>query len=201
MPRKANIPDRVEIAALPRWARVAFAARCARRVQPLFRAGHPKAPQTHLKALDTAVMLSERAADAVRRDFEMLQSAAAGEGWRNDTPVPSEFFGPLWPQGVPQSWPEEEETSESCEVVFVIDVPQYASDKDIYDKAVELADRADALHRVYGGRGILSGASAWPKSDVQPSAALPAGLRGDIKRVGWAESSSQDVARVEAAIT
>ena len=192
MSRNTNIPDQAEIAALPRWARVAFAARCARRVQPSFRAGRPKATQTRLKAFDTAVMVLERAsadgtydaaaygaiegadaaalvatvvydicdaydaddADAVRRDFKMLQSAAAGEGWTNDTPVPPEFFGPLWPQGVRQGLPAEEESSENCEVVFEIDVPLHASDEDIYDKAVELADRADALHRVYGGRGL-----------------------------------------------
>jgi hypothetical protein len=36
MPHKAGIPTKGEIAKLPRWARVAFAARCARRVQPVF---------------------------------------------------------------------------------------------------------------------------------------------------------------------
>ena len=35
---------------LPRWAIVAFAARCARRVQPLFTALWPVAPQEHVHA-------------------------------------------------------------------------------------------------------------------------------------------------------
>jgi hypothetical protein len=35
----SEIPTEEEIAKLPRWARVAFAARCARRALPLFVAG------------------------------------------------------------------------------------------------------------------------------------------------------------------
>ncbi len=38
MSEKVNIPTEKEIGQLPRWAQVAFAARCARRVQPLFKA-------------------------------------------------------------------------------------------------------------------------------------------------------------------
>ena len=40
---------------LPRWGIVAFAARCARRVQPLFTALWPVAPQEHVHALNAAI--------------------------------------------------------------------------------------------------------------------------------------------------
>ncbi len=60
--RKSTVPIEKEIAALPRWARVAFAARCARRVQPLFQAFWPEAPPEHVAAVDTAITLAERAA-------------------------------------------------------------------------------------------------------------------------------------------
>ena len=47
---------------LPIWARVAFAARCARRVQPWFKASWPGAPNKLLKAVETAVTFAEDSA-------------------------------------------------------------------------------------------------------------------------------------------
>ena len=47
---------------LPRWARVAFAARCARRAQPIYQHFWPDAPEHHLRALDRAVRVAEQAA-------------------------------------------------------------------------------------------------------------------------------------------
>ena len=44
---------------LPRWAVVAFAARCARRVQPLFKAGWPDAPGDSIRAVEHAVDTAE----------------------------------------------------------------------------------------------------------------------------------------------
>ncbi len=56
------LPTEEEIAQLPRWARVAFAARCARRVLPLFQRYWPNAPAEHLAAVTQAIDLSEQAA-------------------------------------------------------------------------------------------------------------------------------------------
>jgi hypothetical protein len=44
-------------------------------------------------------------ASAIRWDFELLRSAAALEGWTDETPVSQDFFGPLWPEGQPSGWP------------------------------------------------------------------------------------------------
>lgn len=265
---RIEIPTTKELKTLPCWARVAFAARCARRVQPLFRAAWPQAAKEHIETVDTAVTAAERsaasgdpyavgarvppsftavadataaAADAARyalcaaysvvvaemkraqaganaaiqaankpsaaadradealevddadnvvadaaacaaqavdaaaashaegaayvraysvvraamhRDFELLKEAAVREEWTDDTPVAPEFFGPLWPQGVPAGWPVSEEGSEGSELVFEIDVPDDADDEAMYAKAMELAGRADELHRAYGGRGL-----------------------------------------------
>lgn len=60
---KLLIPRKCEIAKLPRWARVAFAARCARRVLPLFQAGWPEAPTGRIKAVIKAVEAAERGPD------------------------------------------------------------------------------------------------------------------------------------------
>jgi len=76
-------PTAEDLLELPRWARVAFAVRCGRRVQPLFTQFWPDAPATYVEAIeqalttaasmarvptsahDTAIVSHWRAADAV----------------------------------------------------------------------------------------------------------------------------------------
>ena len=57
-----SIPSMKEIAKLPLWAQVAFAARCARRVQALFAQFWAAAPSEHVKAIDRAITLAEASA-------------------------------------------------------------------------------------------------------------------------------------------
>jgi len=49
---------------LPHWARVAFAARCARKVLPHFRDAWPGAPARRVGYLETAIEFAERSAAA-----------------------------------------------------------------------------------------------------------------------------------------
>ncbi|MBN9121796.1 MAG: hypothetical protein J0I06_22090 [Planctomycetes bacterium] len=72
-----NLPGIAKIAKLPRSARVAFAARCARRVLPLVKHYWPNAPEHHLKALDRAVSVAENAADAARSAADAAARASA----------------------------------------------------------------------------------------------------------------------------
>ena len=51
---------------LPRWAIVAFAARCARRAQPAFTLDWPDAPPTHIQAIETAISVAEQSSLAGR---------------------------------------------------------------------------------------------------------------------------------------
>ena|GEM_PF-1202428 len=60
------LPTEEEIAQLPRWARVAFAARCARRVLPLFRSSWRNAPTEHVLAVARAVEVAEQSAATTR---------------------------------------------------------------------------------------------------------------------------------------
>lgn len=55
-----TVPTIEEIEQLPRWARVAFAARCARRVEPLYTIDWPEAPAKHIEALDIAITMAEK---------------------------------------------------------------------------------------------------------------------------------------------
>lgn len=73
-----KLPTQEEIAKLPRWARVAFAARCARRALPLFKQHWPAAPDDHLQAVERAVSVAE--APAVRSDVNAATNTAALAG-------------------------------------------------------------------------------------------------------------------------
>jgi len=59
---------------LPHWSRVAFAARCARRVQPLFAEAWPGAAPARVAAVERAIALAERSA-AERRSCDGLRAA------------------------------------------------------------------------------------------------------------------------------
>ena len=77
MPDEIRLPTEEEIAQLPRWAQVAFAARCARRVQPLFTAGWAKSAGTRAEAVDRAISLTEAyAADPTSGNPTSVREAA-----------------------------------------------------------------------------------------------------------------------------
>lgn len=202
MDEESRIPSEKELTRLPLLAMVAFAARCARRVQPLFQDSWTGAPPNHDKAMESAISYAEgiaarkkildiaahtvaftvlEAAEAnasvnapvvakaveaadhalraagyvanraahdldkvrsavawaaataadiaakaaevtiaartteavayaaaihpIRRDYNFLLGAARKGNWGDSTPVPPEFFGPLWPEGEPKGWP------------------------------------------------------------------------------------------------
>lgn len=62
MAEEAQVPTEEEMEALPRWARGAFASRCARRIQPLFQRGWTQAQATHIEAVNAAITLAEDSA-------------------------------------------------------------------------------------------------------------------------------------------
>lgn len=165
------LPSEAEIAKLPRWARVAFAARCVRRVLPLLQTGWPPSNAVMPDVGWTVSVLERRAftslvqvedirlakqdaeytakqalaiqarrfvshialaidraieggigiasghvelaakdfgieiTHVLRRDFDALAHLARWQHWTDDTPVPPEVFGPLWPEGPPKGWP------------------------------------------------------------------------------------------------
>ena len=70
------LPIRDELTDLPRWACVAFAARCARRVLPLFARAWPAAPRRFSYAVARAVTLAERAAAHAGADPDHARALA-----------------------------------------------------------------------------------------------------------------------------
>lgn len=225
MADEANLPTKEEIAALPRWARVAFAARCARRVSPLFRHGWPDVPAHHRKAVVRSVEIAERSAatgtvepgfmtgqaaesaeaaisrarsprdatnaaraaasaadalhytatspdgvafsagyaavyaDAARdttgpgiiNDFRALVERSRSENWTDDTPVPPWVFGPMWPDGVPNGWPEADPDDR---LVITVEAPPGATAEQIADLRTRLYESANQLVLAHGGPGL-----------------------------------------------
>jgi hypothetical protein len=117
--RKPLLPSDEEVARLPREALFAFVVRCAERVSPITRRmGHDSSTTTYsgarqplaTVARDTAAIMltSSDPRDLVwiRRDFDRIARLAKVNKWTDDTPVPPDVFGPLWPGRVPK-WARE----------------------------------------------------------------------------------------------
>jgi hypothetical protein len=108
-PRKQSpplVPTADEVAALPRLARAAFAERCALRVKPVFAAPEVTAADAARVIFETATIDSPLTAQlrCIRRDFVRLKRLAKEHKWTDDTPVPPDVFGPMWPEGVEPYW-------------------------------------------------------------------------------------------------
>lgn len=217
-PPNTTLPTKDEIAKLPRWARVAFAARCARRVLPLPTFGRPDTSPHTVWATQQAVRYIELSAgktgalaqpsqlfaligdidgkgfgplvDAIvvlakadarddlsltgyasnaassasgdafpiadirlhlRRDFDHLAELAHWQKWTDDTPVPPEVFGPLWPEGPPQGWPADPDAPKHGDLPVDFFAREKASAKVVEDDIVRLFDAINAYHIARGG--------------------------------------------------
>lgn len=69
LPEQSEIPTGQDIEELPRWARVAFGARCARRVQPLVNLISEHVSIDVLAALEIGIGLTEQAAATCSLEF------------------------------------------------------------------------------------------------------------------------------------
>src|SRR5262249_36702309 len=74
---RSTLPSEEEIAKLPRWAQVAFGARCARRVLPLFLQKWPDAPEEHIARLVWAVETGEKSAASAGKGGDWAPPAGA----------------------------------------------------------------------------------------------------------------------------
>ena len=117
---KPMLPSEEEVAKLPLGALVAFAVRCAERVLPITRrtdldesmttcSGVDRSPTSAARVAAQAILLTSsdpRDLLLIRRDFDRIARLAKRNNWTDDTPVPPEVFGPLWPGRVPK-WARE----------------------------------------------------------------------------------------------
>jgi hypothetical protein len=233
-PPNVTLPSEEEIEELPRWARVAFAARCARRVLA-FWTGWPDASKKALLNTITATEFAERAAKTgyalpesvetaknasvtaavaasgsgspsaeaaaravaraveaaaddtapytvvpftarvtaeaaeaaaeavnlahsytaiqhiIRRDFEHLANLADWQNWTDDTPVPPEVFGPLWPEGPPKGWPPINDVPPRTDLLLESFARERATEQMIADDIVNLFNALNRYHIARSG--------------------------------------------------
>jgi hypothetical protein len=166
---EAKLPTEEDIAKLPRWARVAFAARCARRALPLFVQHWPDAPSVHLKAIEKAISVAEDAAAdaanaanaagvpvvAIARDFQTVLDAATQGRWDDNTTVPPSVFGPL---DEPEPTPLVVETLAEPPKKFKLVIEAYATEQtdpqETARRLVGLYEKLDEYCRLKYGRGL-----------------------------------------------
>lgn len=74
--RESELPTEEELITLPRWARVAFAVRCAERVRPLFKYFWREAPEKVVEGVDRAVMFAKASATSPASVSKAIGTAA-----------------------------------------------------------------------------------------------------------------------------
>ena len=108
------IPSVEEIARLPRNCRVAFLQRCAARVCKLRPSDLPCPTELDpftaaalILAHATVEMPVRRQLQCIRNDFDRIRYKVYQHHWTDDTPVPPEVFGRMWPKTLAPAWAKE----------------------------------------------------------------------------------------------
>ncbi|MFI4881233.1 MAG: hypothetical protein ACIAQU_01465 [Phycisphaerales bacterium JB064] len=122
-------------------------------------------------------MAKSKITEAIRADYELLRHASQAENWTDDTPVPPEFFGPMWPDGVPEGWPEvakpKPDPTQTLELRIALpptpDAPE--AREVLRAQIVNLLTTANTVHLASGGSGLeIAGAKVYAKSGVPQGA-------------------------------
>jgi hypothetical protein len=86
---------------------------------------------------------------SIRRDFDNLLRQSEYRHWDNDTPVPPDVFGPLWPEGAPAGWPADPDVPQRDEFVTTAAVKDSVPSRYVVD---ELLNVFNAINRYYIAR-------------------------------------------------
>jgi hypothetical protein len=209
-PPNTTLPTKAEVAKLPHLARVAFAARCARRVLSLLQNGTHQPQHYYIDPALAATELAEQTAmgweiaphhlmeivdslngfvgdmelssvvtaakvaavaaagnskdaelaakfaigafpardlsTSFRRDFDHLARLTEWQHWTDDTPVPPEVFGPLWPEGPPKGWPADPDTPQRTDLPLELLSRARVLERMTEDEAVNLFNAINAYY-------------------------------------------------------
>lgn len=86
---------------------------------------------------------------SIRRDFDALLRLSEWQHWNNDTPVPPDVFGPLWPEGAPPSWPADPDVPHRDEFVATALVKDDTPPRHVVDEVLNVFN---AINRYYIAR-------------------------------------------------
>ena len=90
----------------------------------------------------------------IRRDFDHLAQLAEVRRWTDDTPVPPDVFGPLWPEGAPKGWPRNTDAPARSELVIEAFAGDDAKEKKIEDDLVNLFNALNRYHIARSGQRL-----------------------------------------------
>jgi hypothetical protein len=158
---------------LPRWARVAFVARCARLVLPLYQQAWPVAPDKHVEALQNAVRLAEISAAQATPTGD-LRRADLDAGVAAGAPLINVSGGGISNSNSPED-PDEAHTA-SFVANAVRNAVQAISKPDRVDEAYDLA---------------RSATKTWNRDDLfEQMQSDFLRLRSIVRQCGWTDSTA-----------
>ena len=89
---------------------------------------------------------------AMSRDIDVLLQAAEEHGWTDNTPVPPDCLGAIWPNGPPAGWPADDESDAG--LVLDFEVPEGVTDEEVAERVRGVLAALDQGHRSLGGSGL-----------------------------------------------
>jgi hypothetical protein len=122
----------------------------------------------------------------MRADYDLLLTMSLDDNWTDDTPVDPDLLGPLWPEGVPDWWPEEDIVPGASPSVMAIEfsIPQGLDQDEAAKNIGSIIEACNQMHHAFGGTGLRFHEP--PISFESASCPIPAG--GDDDRGsgdGW----------------
>jgi len=87
----------------------------------------------------------------IRRDFDHIASLAEWQKWNDDTPVPPEVFGPLWPEGPPKGWPPITDVPQRADLAIEMFARERATEQMVEDDIVNLFNALNRYHIARSG--------------------------------------------------
>lgn len=103
---------------------------------------------------------------SIRRDMEIIRTYCDHLECDDDTPVPPEVFGPLWPEGPPKGWPADPTIPSRTELPFTLWIGEDTSDDVV---KAEMSLLFDVFNRYYIAR---AGDRLTPEGDIYTSVAV-----------------------------
>jgi Domain of unknown function (DUF4375) len=138
-------PVAVGIADLPRWARVAFAARCARMVFPFFHEFWPDAIQEHVDGVNEAIIQAAKAA-AIAQATPEVKQAEGMAGLAAGTALSISLYGYPNEDSEPGP-PDGNAASSACQVIKAAEHAAAAAGADNKESCVRDATQSYAYAR------------------------------------------------------
>ena len=87
----------------------------------------------------------------ITADLQTVRNAAITGGWTDDTPVPPWVFGPMWPTGVPEGWPEADPKER---LVVTVGASEEVPVEEVVEFQNQLHDLLSQLAIAHGGTGL-----------------------------------------------